>query len=64
LNLVILPGHDSVSSEPPKILSTPTFAEGKTVLILEEDENNILDCVASGIPLPMINWIMTIINGN
>ncbi|CAL8107639.1 unnamed protein product [Orchesella dallaii] len=64
VSLVILPGHDNVSSEPPKILSTPTFTEGKTVLILEEEESTTLDCVASGIPLPMINWVMTINNDN
>lgn len=63
VNLVVLPGNDNVSSEPPKIIPTRSFGGSKNVLILEEDENTVLDCIASGIPKPVINWIATILIG-
>lgn len=60
---MVLPGNDNVSSEPPKIIPTKSFDVGKTALILEEDENAIFDCLASGVPVPHIHWIMTTLNG-
>ncbi len=63
VNLVVLPGNDNVSSEPPKIIPTRSFDGSRTVLILEEDQNTILDCIASGIPKPLITWVATTLNG-
>lgn len=63
VNLVTLPGNDNVSSEPPKIIPTKSFDGRKTVLILDEDEYAILDCIASGIPRPKIYWAVTVLNG-
>ena len=32
-------------------------------VVLDEDENYTLDCVAYGVPLPSITWVFTFLHG-
>lgn len=59
VKLVVEMPNEVVSSEPPKFLYDSEIESERTTVILDEEEDHILDCLASGIPLPSITWVLT-----
>jgi hypothetical protein len=64
LKLVVEAPKEVTSSEPPKFLYSSEAESDRNTIILDEEEDLQLDCVASGIPLPSITWVVTYEFGN
>ena len=60
VNLTVVEGSGTSGLSPPVYLNTfPTASN----ILLEEDENLQLDCIAYGVPLPSITWVFTFLYG-
>lgn len=59
MKLIVETANELVSSEPPKFLFANDYETQKTIILDEEDEEQTLDCIASGIPVPTITWVLT-----
>ncbi|XP_035710982.1 protogenin isoform X2 [Folsomia candida] len=59
VKLIVETANELVSSEPPKFLFANDYETQKTIILDEEDEEQTLDCIASGIPVPTITWVLT-----
>lgn len=66
MNLTVVGGIADEGSGATAMLSPPyylsTFPPASHIL-LEEDENVTLDCIAFGVPLPSITWVFTFLYG-
>lgn len=59
IKLVVETANELVSQEPPKFLFLSDYSDQKTVILDEDEGEEELECVASGIPKPMITWVVT-----
>jgi len=59
IKLVVEVPKEVTSSEPPKFLYSSEADSERTTIVLDEYEDLQLDCIASGIPLPTITWVLT-----
>lgn len=58
IKLVVEVASELISQEPPKFLF-PSDYDVQQTLILDDDEDHTLDCLAYSVPAPIITWVLT-----